>query len=196
MSIILKETSEPQVAPGTYLARCFRIVDAGTQISEVYGEKRKIVITWELPTERIEVEGKDLPRSISKFYNLTLGAKSILRQDLEAWRGRPFTAEELKGFELAKVLGTACQLTVMLGKTGKSKVAAVAGIPRGTMVPAVENPKVEYSYEQFTNGAWQDLPEWLQKMVGQCKEWAKPNPIDPPACDEGLEADPEDDVPF
>lgn len=196
MPIVLKDTQEPSVEPGTYLARCFRIVDAGTQVSELYGEKRKLVVTWELPTERIVVEGKDLPRSISKFYTLSLNKKATLRKDLECWRGRAFTPEELQGFELAKVLGTACQLTVVHTDNGKVQVAAVAGIPRGTNVPKVENPLVEYAYDQFTNGDWDKLPEWIQKMVGQCLEWAKPNPVDPPAAqfaheDEGL-----DDVPF
>lgn len=195
-TIILKENAEPSVAPGTYLARCFRIVDAGTQVSELYGEKRKLIITWELPHERIEVEGKDLPRSISKFYTLSLNKKATLRKDLECWRGRAFTPEELQGFELAKVLGTACQLTVVGADNGKAKVEAVSGIPRGTLVPALENPKVEYSYQDFTNGSWQDLPEWLQKVVGQCLEWAKPNPVDPPASHEGEELEDEDDVPF
>lgn len=193
MAIILKENAEPSVAPGTYLARCFRIVDAGTQISELYGEKRKLVVTWELPTERIEVEGEDLPRSISKFYTLSLNKKATLRADLECWRGRAFTPEELAGFELAKVLGTACQLTIIHTPQGKVQVAAVAGIPRGTMVPEVHNPKVEYSFEQGENGAFKALPEWLQKMVGQCLEWNEPDPVDPPA---HAMSEREDDVPF
>lgn len=197
MPIVLKENTEPSVDPGTYLARCFRIVDAGTQTSELYGEKRKLIVTWELPTERIEVEGKDLPRSISKFYTLSLNKKATLRKDLECWRGRAFTPEELQGFELAKVLGTPCQLTVVHNEGGKVQIAAVSGIPRGTQVPPLENPKVEYSYDQFTNGAWQQLPEWLQKMVGQCLEWAKPHPVDPPPAQFATEDDQDNsDIPF
>ncbi len=191
--IILKEGGEPQIDPGVYLARCFRVVDAGTQVSELYGEKRKLVITWELPTERIEVDGKDLPRSISKFYTLSLNKKATLRKDLECWRGRPFTPEELKGFELAKVLGTACQLTIMHSETGKVQIAGLSGIPKGTMVPEVVNPKVEYSYEQGQDDSFMDLPDWLRKMVGMCLEWQKPNPIDPPA---HAAAEDQDQVPF
>lgn len=193
--IILKETTEPSVDPGTYLARCFRVVDAGTQPDGPYGEKHKLIITWELPHERITVEGRDLPRSISAFYNLSLGKKSNLRRDLEAWRGRPFTPEELQGFELGKVLGTACQLTVVHSEiSGKANVKSVAGIPRGTIVPEVFNPKVEYSYEQGQDSVYKTLPEWLQKMVNNCVEWTKPaDPVDPPA--DHVE-EPMDDVPF
>lgn len=197
MPIVIKENQEPSVPPGTYLARCFRIADLGTQVSELYGEKRKLVISWELPTERIEVEGKDLPRSISKFYTLSLNKKATLRQDLECWRGRAFTAEELQGFELAKVLGTACQLTVVHTEAGKVQVKAVSGIPRGTLVPEVQNPKVEYSFEQGPGPAFEALPEWLRKAVSSCLEWTKPaDPVDPPA-DHGAEEDYGDSsVPF
>ncbi len=162
-------------------------------MSELYGEKHKLVITWELPHERIEVDGKDLPRSISKFYTLSLNSKATLRKDLEAWRGRAFTPEELGGFALAKVLGTACQLTVIHTPQGKVQVAAVAGIPRGTQVPEVANPKVEYGFEQGQNEVFKALPDWLQKMVSGCLEWTKPNPVDPPA---HPAEDPLDDVPF
>lgn len=195
MPIVLKEQSEPSVDPGTYLARCFRIVDAGTLRSDLFEDKRKLIITWELPTERIEVDGKDLPRSISKFYTLSLNSKATLRKDLECWRGRAFTAKELEGFELRNVLGTACQLTIVHTPNGRAKVAAVSGIPRGTMVPQVQNPLVEYEFADGTGGDWEKLPEWLQKMVGSCLEWQKPNPVDPPA-DHSADEPGADDVPF
>jgi len=192
--IVLKEQSEPSVEPGTYLARCFRIVDAGTLPSEIYEPKRKLIISWELPHERIEVEGKDLPRSISKFYTLSLNAKSVLRKDLVAWRGRDFTAEELAGFELSKILGTACQITVIESKTGKAKVSTVSGIPRGTLVPEVFNTKVEYSVDQGQDAAFEALPDWLKKLIPLCEEWQKPNPVDPAA--DHVEEDLQDNVPF
>jgi hypothetical protein len=194
--IILKETSEPSVAPGTYLARCFRIVDAGTHSSELYGDKRKLIITWELPSERIEVDGKDLPKSRSKWYTLSLNKKATLRADLECWRGRAFTPEELAGFELAKVLGTACQLTIVLNEKGQAIVKGVSGVPRGTIVPETQNPKVEYSFEQGPDEVFKALPEWLQKAVGDCQEWQDPDPVDPkPIIKEEEEYD-NDNVPF
>lgn len=179
--IIIKDVSEPSVDPGTYLARCFRIVDAGTQIDGPYGEKHKLIVTWELPYERIEVEGKDLPRSISKFYTFSLNSKATLRKDLVAWRGRDFTPEELAGFELAKILGTACQVTVVLSKTGKARVETVSGVPRGTQVPPLENLRVEYSIQQGQDSVFEGLPDWLKKIIPACEEWQKPNPLDPPA---------------
>lgn len=195
MPIILKDKSEPVVDPGTYLARCYSIVDAGTQVSEMWGEKHKIIITWELPSERIMVDGKDLPRAISGFYTMSLNKKSNLRKDLELWRGRPFTAQELEGFELAKILGTACQLNILHTEHGKAKVVGVAGIPKGTVVPEVQNPKVEYSYSQGADDVFKTLPEWLQKIVSACLEWANQE-SDTDGEPAAQEPQREDDVPF
>jgi len=37
---------------------------------------------------------------ISKRYTMSLGEQSTLRKDLESWRGKKFTPEELQGFDL------------------------------------------------------------------------------------------------
>jgi len=178
MPIILKEQSEAQISPGTYIARCFRIVDAGTQPDTGFGEKRKLVVSWELPTERIQVDGADMPMGMSKIYTLSLNSKATLRKDLEAWRGRTFTKDELAGFELAKVLGTACQLTIVHSDNGKAVVRGIAGIPKGTQVPEVQNDKVEYSFEEGKDSTFASLPEWLQKFVASCTEWTSPSPTE------------------
>jgi hypothetical protein len=65
-------------------------------------EAFKIVLLFELCNETIERDGKTAPISINKEYTLSLGKKSVLRKHLETWRGRPFTDEELKGFEVGK----------------------------------------------------------------------------------------------
>ncbi|GEM_PF-4521665 len=51
-----------------------------------------------------------------------------LRRDLENWRGRPFTREELRGFDLFKVLGTACQLMVTHTSQGEETYANVTAV--------------------------------------------------------------------
>jgi hypothetical protein len=193
MPIILKEQSEVQISPGTYIARCFRIVDAGTQPSEMYGEKRKLIISWELPTERIQLDGVDMPLSIGRIYSFSLNSKANLRKDLEAWRGRPFTKDELAGFELAKVLGTACQVNVTLNDKGKAVVSGIVGVPKGIQVPEMHNPKLEYSFEEGKNAAFATLPEWIQKFVSGCVEWTTPHPTEPHVPEPNEE---DEDVPF
>ena len=119
MSLTVKETGEgfKQVAPGTYPARCIKVIDLGTQHGEYQGKpttKQQIMVTWELPTELIE-EGDfaGQPYAVSKFYTASLGEKANLRKDLEAWRGRAFTETELAGFDVKAILGKSCMVTII-----------------------------------------------------------------------------------
>ena len=174
MPIIVKEQSAPSIEPGTYPARCFRVVDAGTQPQEgAFEEKHKLIISWELPDERIMVDGVDMPLGVSRIYTFSLGKKANLRKDLEAWRGRPFTQEELAGFDIAKVLGTACQLSIVHTQTGKTAVGAVTGLSKGMLVKPPQNPLVEYSIQSGPNELHASLPEWIRKMCNNCVEWSK-----------------------
>ena len=98
---VAKQTSNYKPAPaGTHIARCYGCISIGTQHSEMFNsEAFKIVLLFELSNETIERDGKTAPISINKEYTLSLGKKSVLRKHLETWRGRPFTDEELKGFD-------------------------------------------------------------------------------------------------
>lgn len=196
MSIIAKETLGPQCPAGTHIAICFRITDIGTQPDTGFGEKRKLVINWELPHERVQYDGKDMPMALSRIYALTLGKRSNLRKDLIAWRGRDFTAAELEGFELKNILGKACQVTVTLNEDGRAGVTGVVGMPKGMAAPAIVNPLVEYSIDDGQNATYKALPDWLRKMCDKCLEWTGassevPHEEEPQPADDG---DP--DVPF
>jgi hypothetical protein len=174
MSLTVKETSGPQVPVGTHIAVCFGLVDIGTQPDTGFGETMKLVIMWELPHERMVFDGIEKPMAISRFYGHSLSKKANLRKDLVGWRGREFTPEELKGFDLKNILGKPCQVSVVLNESGKSVVDAVVALPKGLQVPPPFNPLVEYSVDQGRNATYGKLPEWLRKC-----------------CDQALENDPE-----
>src|SRR6185369_175718 len=61
--------------------------------------------------------------------------KAKLRKDLEAWRGRIFTFDELAGFDLESVIDVPCLLSVVHrqgSKGGKfANVGAVMKLPKG-----------------------------------------------------------------
>lgn len=192
--IILKETPAAQVPAGTFVAICHRIADIGTQPDTGYGEKRKIVINWELPHERIQYDGAEKPMSISKIYACSLNKKATLRKHLSSWRGRDFTAEELKHFELKNVLGKACQISVVHNDEGRANVEGVFAMPKGQQANPAENPLVEYSIDDGKNKTYEALPEWLRKMCDACLEWN--GGVKEPE-DEALPAElPPEDVPF
>jgi hypothetical protein len=130
------------VPQGTHVAICNMVVDLGKQRKEWQGQERirpEIFLRWELPNERLEWTDKDGnakegPRVIGQTYTLALNDRANLRRDLEAWRGRSFTAEELAGFDVSKLLGVPCMITVTHSeKQGRvyANVTGVTGLPKG-----------------------------------------------------------------
>jgi len=165
--------------PGTYLARCTKIVDLGTQSGEYAGKptsRRQVVLTWELPTELLtsgEYAGQ--PMTIAKFYTAVLGEKATLRKDLENWRTRKFTPEELEGFDLVNILGKPCLVTI--GESGpdgeKRKVTLVTNPPKGTVVPPQVNASVNFSLEpdEFNEDTYNGLSDWFKDTIAQSPEF-------------------------
>lgn len=155
MGLTVNEGSNfKQVDPGTYAARCIKVIDLGTQTVKDFdteGETKKkhqIMVTWELPTELIE-DGEYIgqPYCVSRFYTATLGEKSNLRKDLEAWRGRNFTAEELGGFSLKSILGKPCMVSVVHSAKGRANVKAVLALVKGMTVQPAINTLVSYDID-------------------------------------------------
>ena len=68
------------------------------------------------------------PFEIAPYYTASLHEKAKLRKDLESWRGRAFTPDELKSFDLEKLIGVNCQIQVVHNKSGEKTYANVAAI--------------------------------------------------------------------
>lgn len=161
---------------GNHVAVCNMVVDLGKQrtVSQMYGEKVKhqVWIRWETPDESITWTDRDGneqtgPRVIGKTYTVSLHENANLRADLESWRGRPFTAEELEGFDLSKLLGVPCMVNVtQVQKNGKTyaNVAAVTPLPKALR----ENPpksQIGLLLYDDEHNTYDELPEWLQKKI-------------------------------
>ena len=168
------------VPEGVYRGICYALYDLGTHYDEMYKkDSHQCLIMWELPdADPIEIEKdgvkKTMPRSISKFYTLSLGDRANLRKDLEGWRGRGFTPVELEGFDIKNILGVACQIQV-IHKTNqkgdvKQKVAAVLAMPQGSEAITAVNALRYFSFEDNM-----DLPaettDGIAKIITSSKEW-------------------------
>jgi len=166
---------------GTYPARCYKMVHIGTVLEEFQGQKKilnKVQITWELPTELNEFkqgEGKK-PYVLSKEFTLSLHEKSTLRAFLKAWRGKDFTEDEAKSFDITKLLGVACMVSVghkeSKGKT-YAEINAVSPVMKGFEVPKQVNPTFELNYDNFTLEAFNTLPEFIRKKMESSNEFKK-----------------------
>ncbi len=196
------------VPSGTHVGRCYAVVDLGTQ-DDTYQNRPKIVhkvrVSWEIPALRIKFEDGERPATVHKKYTLSLSEKANLRHDLESWRGRSFTDDELKGFVLKKLLG----VPALLGVTHKPNpkggvyvnVTSVGKMMANVPCPAPENGTVYFEIEMGRNDVFKDLPEFLQDEISKCAEWRQPPANEEEAPGDGMEpapagAGPRDDIPF
>ena len=177
MAIIAKAGGKDfEKAPaGTHAARCYQIIDLGTQQVEWKGAikyQHKVLIGFELCDELM---GDGRPFSVSGRYTLSLSEKGNLRPLLEAWRGAPFTDQEAEGFDISKLLGQPCILTI-IHNTVKEKtyvnIASISKPMKGMEIKPAVNPLMEFSIESDLNKLGQ-LPDWIQKIIRQSVEMNK-----------------------
>jgi len=112
---------------GAHSAVAVDVVDLGMLEVSFGGKKKtqhKIRIVWQIE----EVMADNRPFIVQKRYTLSLHEKAQLRKDLESWRGRPFTDQELEGFDVETVIGVACLLNVIQEKKESSTYANVTSI--------------------------------------------------------------------
>lgn len=119
--------------PGVHQAVCVDVIDHGNVEVSWQGQTKvqhKISIVWQV--EELMEDHK--PYQVRKRYTLTLSDKGNLRKDLESWRGRAFTAEELRGFDVERLIGINCLLNVTHNTNGDktyANVTAVMPVKRG-----------------------------------------------------------------
>jgi len=173
---------------GSHLGRLYRILDLGTQKVEWQGAikmQRKLMFSFELHGE--DNDGQALttndgkPLMISKRYTMSLGEQSTLRKDLESWRGKKFTAEELLGFDLNVLLGKFAMCNVTHndreGKTyanlsGLSQVpAALKKMPE----PIGVNELMIFSLDAFDQAKFDSLSDGLKEIIKKSAEWRGTN---------------------
>lgn len=172
MSMVVKSEGNSeikQLEPGVYTGIATAIIDLGIQENTLYGNKqRKAIIVWNIVGETVKVNNEELPRIMSKEYTMSLSEKSTLRKDLEAWRGKPFTAEELKGFDLRNILNVPCQLQInQQDKNGKTyvNIAAIMAIPKGMKVEPVKDIYVFDITETETWNNYDKIPNWIKEKI-------------------------------
>ena len=160
---------------GIYPAVLYGLIDLGTQYSEMFNNhQHKVMLIWELPGERIEIDGEDKPKVISKEYTLSLGEKANLRNDLVSWRGRDFTPQELIRFDISTIMGACCQLNIIhkVSKKGRT-YAVISGImPLGKNVQKFghENEQLYFSFED--GGELPEAtPDWIKSKVMASQEY-------------------------
>jgi hypothetical protein len=184
MSIFAEDNGGKSIEPiksGTYIARCVQMIHIGTITEEIQGKSttRNLVrFTFELPTEQhvFDAEKGSEPRFVSKEFSLSLNEKATLRKFLDTWRGVPFTNEEAKRFDVTRLIGVPCMLSVGLktsgaGRTYNSLDGALA-IPNGIPCPDQITPSLEINFENISEN-WDKIPGFIQEKIKTSVEYAK-----------------------
>jgi hypothetical protein len=189
-----------RVPAGAHVGRCFSLIDLGTQLSSgQYGEKlqHKIQIKWELFGEDEQgaplVSDDGSPMTISKSYTLSLSDKASLRKDLASWRGRDFTEDEAKAFDVTKLLGAYCMVNVTTSENNGKTYTNVAGL---TPLPsALKNSKPNAVHENVIFNL--DEPDWtlFESFHDKLKEAIKRSPEYAQASGT-MTANSEEEIPF
>ena len=151
------------IPSGTFQAVCFDNWDIGHQPVVWQGQTKympKTIIGWELSEihEAGELTGKRM--TIFKKYTKSLAETARLRKDLESWRGKVFTPEELKGFDLDKLIGINCMLSIVHNESeGKTyaNIASVSGLMKGLTPLQPENQHA--------------TPNWISRLQEAAKKY-------------------------
>lgn len=206
-----KEGSQFENAPaGSHLARCYALIDLGTQVHSWQGEtrtQRDVRLSFELPyapmkgTYNAEVKGK--PFSVHLTVKQSLHPKSTLRRYLEGWRGKKFDAQSVEEFNPKNLIGLPCRLSLIEnGDYVNIDGIAPATKDEAKAMPKLINPSVFFALdEDFSHDVFKQLHEKTREKIAQSPEYRQltDGGSSQPDGSEGLsepEASEDDEVPF
>jgi len=200
MSRYAKESGGGGFKPpmGIHNVVCCQLVDLGTQEKEwqgkVIGKSPMINIGFEFVDITNEADGETYHPLWGIKETNSLGKKANMRKLLEGWRGKAFTEDELKGFDLEKLLGLSCQLVVQPNTKGNPKVVAI------TKAPAKFGGNRDlhsFWFDEGFDGTLPDwIPEWMQEIIQQSDEFLGLHDQEIYEPDEPVEEEPADDDPI
>lgn len=170
------------IPASNYIARCYQMIEIGTVTEIIMGKSvtlKKVRIGWELPTETrvFKEENGEQPFVISKEYSLSMNEKANLRKDLKSWRGKDFTEDEAKSFDITNLIGVPCMLNVIHKHSKKDptkvyeEIAGITGIPKGITVPAQINKNFVLSYDNFDSVMFNSLPDFIKQKMQTSSEF-------------------------
>lgn len=172
------------IPAGNYIGRCYQMIHIGTVQESYMGEPKqfnKVRIGWELPEERrvFKPENGEQPFVISKEFTLSMNEKANLRKMLASWRGKDFSEEEAKSFDITKLLGVPCMINIIHKPkasdptTVYEQIASITPMPKGMKAGPQENKNQVLSYDSFDWTLYESLPDFLKDKIKGSIEFAR-----------------------
>lgn len=154
--------AQPPIAQNLHAA-CFAIASLGDAPQKQFGTDQEVMV----PTVFLgftfgkDDEGREM--TLWKRYRFSYNERASLRKDLEMWRDRDFTDEEIKKFPLTNVLGKKCTICTDTTAGGNPKITKIKPERDGNEVE-VENPFV-YDHDDPKQEHFDELPKFVQDLV-------------------------------
>lgn len=209
MAINATNDSKPrELTPsGNYVARCYQMVEIGTVEEEYMGQmkkQKKVRIGWEFPLDQkvFSEEKGEQPIVISKEYALSMYEKANLRKDLESWRGKAFSKEEAECFDITKLIGAVCMINLIHKPSEKDptkiyeKISSITPVPKGLVCPPAINPVFVLSYDEFDEGKFNALPDFIKEKMKSSVEFKTISDPKNTSVEETVYKNDGDDLPF
>lgn len=145
---------------GLYPARLARIIEVGDQ-EDKYGVKTKVVFAFTIPSETIEIDGKQMQKMMMTFpLNQTSNPDATLMKYMKAFGGA--TWEE--------ILNKPCMIEIS-HKTVKGEVrdniTNVVKPMNGVEVPMPDCDTYIFDFENPSKDVWDKLSEYRQGQIKQ-----------------------------
>jgi hypothetical protein len=179
-------------------------VDLGTTDQEYKGvtsKKTRVHLSFEItdsvdPSTNTVMMDDGRPFGAWKTYTASLFEAAALRKDLESWRGKSFTEEELAGFDISKLIG--CTAKIEVGHTqatefspgGNPKILALREPKDGVQVVDTHNDTLIFDLDIYCNewrvdkdgkslsddqskamcDVFESLPDWQKNDINESYE--------------------------
>jgi hypothetical protein len=202
--MIIDETTTQEfrkIEPGSYLGRCFSVIDLGTQTINVIDDgkpttkqQRKVLISFELfgddKNGPLEIDGK--PMVINKKYTFSMNEAARLRLDIESWKGKKLVKGVDLPFDMKSMLDKWAMVNVVHNEWNGKTYANLDGLTQvPSMIvkagfPQTHNEIVLFDTKKYTKESFEKLWPWVQDIIKKSAEWSNA-PADVTI---------EDDVPF
>lgn len=175
-------TPKEPIEAGLHIARCYKMVQIGTVSENVLGKitiMQKVRIGFEFPelTKVFNEEKGPQPLVFEQEYTLSMGEKANLRKMLTSWRGKPFSEDEAKAFDITKLIGVPCLINIT-HKASKSdpaklyeQISGITPLMKGQTCPPQVNPSFVLSYDDFDEKKFDSLPDFVKDKMKTSAEY-------------------------
>lgn len=174
----IKDRARPAIPPvpaGQYLAVCVGVYDLGEQYSEKYKNySPKLMISFDIPSVTIEVEGKQEPRQLSREFTISGKNNSNLRSFISSWNGVQYSDEAFGEFDPLTQVGKPAMINVLLNETGEyANIDTIMPLFPGLMPPTTGTPLKVWDMDKWDDKAFSELPAWVQDKIKKSSQYQK-----------------------